>query len=381
MKLILRISLVVSLVAFFVYRITSPGETPYNYFSLLAESFANKTTIVEINAPHLNELIPIANNQYYVPFAPMPAIVMFLPTLFLGTILPQTIFAQITAVGVVFLSILNAYLISKNSKIALASGLLIAFGSGIWFMASVGSSWYFGQLVGIFFLTLAIFLKLKNYNSLFIGLALGAAYLARPHMILSLPFFLYKSTNLRKHFLILIMGILPFLLFNFFYNYTRFGVFYDKGYELIPGVLDEIWYEKGIFHLSYIPRQLKIMLFEMPLVEKEFPYIIPELRGMAFWLAFPAIFLLRKTNWNISNILVGFSGLLVLLPILMHGAPGFTQFGYRYANDILPLLLLPIVSSLQSTNLNYFSKLIIFVSILVNTWGVIMINVLKMYAI
>ena len=70
----------------------------------------------------------------------------------------------------------------------------------------------------------------------------------------------------------------PFILgvSTLFYNYVRFQSLTDFGYARIPGVLNEPWYNQGIFSIYYIPRQAYEMLFKSWETYSGFPYLAPE---------------------------------------------------------------------------------------------------------
>ena len=70
-----KLALLLSLFCFFIYFITSPGNTSYNYFTRLADAFLNQRYYLTEGPPWLNELIPIGNDRFFVAYAPMPAIV------------------------------------------------------------------------------------------------------------------------------------------------------------------------------------------------------------------------------------------------------------------------------------------------------------------
>ena len=64
---------------------------------------------------------------------------------------------------------------------------------------------------------------------------------------------------------------------------------------------------------------------------------------------------------------------LIAIPILMHGTYGFAQFGYRFAVDVHPFLFLILIYALPK-KLGKVHWLLLFLSILVNAWGVVWIN-------
>jgi hypothetical protein len=330
--------------------------------------------------PWLNELIPL-DGKYYVVFPPMPAIISIPFVFVLGDKFEQQFLAHMLGAGIAILTYLLAIKIRKNKSIALWMLLLSGFGTIIWFMSANGSVWYTGQLSAVFFLMASINEIFGKKRPLVVGLLFGAAYLSRIHIlfaVLPICFFLikgqiFKMNNL-KNIALIALGLSPFVLFNALYNFARFGVWWDKGYALIPGVLDEPWYEFGLVHPSYIPRHLKVMFTALPVFQKDFPYILPSLAGLATWITTPAFVFslfapIKKLAVRISIVAM----LLISIPIFMHGTTGFAQFGYRYILELYPFIFLILIHALPD-KLRSWHWALLLISILVNLWGVLWIN-------
>jgi hypothetical protein len=210
-----------------------------------------------------------------------------------------------------------------------------------------------------------------------IGVFLGGAYLSRVNLIVSFPFFLFLlyDKNWKRNFLLLFLGAAPFLGFNFYYNFIRFGTIFDKGYAIIPGVLSEPWYQKGLIHPSYIPRHLKIIFTELPKFQKSFPFVTPSWSGLAIWITTPAFIysLMARLKEKVTK--AGWiTILLVSLIIFSHGSTGFTQFGYRFAVDFYPFLILLTIKGVSKKGLKWHHWLLLVLGVLVNLWGVVWIN-------
>jgi len=347
----------------------------------LADAFANGRIYLLENPPWLNELIPGEQGKFFVAYPPMPAIVAFPFVVLLGQNFPQQVLAHLLGAGFAVLTSKLALKITNNKRVAIWIGFLAAFGNIIWFLAATGSSWYLGQVTAAFFLMAAIYETFSQKRSFLIGVFLGAAYLSRVHTILSLPFFAYlllgklalSKDNIKKLFWFL-LGLSPFLFFNAVYNFARFGVLWDKGYTLIPGVLDEPWYTLGLIHPSYIERHLKVIFTALPVLKNQFPYIFPSWEGLAIWLTTPAFIFALKAPFKKAIIKISLLAIaLISIPILLHGTYGFAQFGYRFAVDVYPFLFLILIYSLPK-KLRYYHWLLLAISILVNTWGVVWIN-------
>lgn len=226
-----------------VYYLTSAGKTPYDYFTRLAASFLKGKYYLTENPTWLNELIPEDQNKYFVVYPPMPAILSMPFVFILKDVFQQQYLAHLLGAGIVFLTIKLSLKIKKDMKLAIWSGLLVGFGTIIWYLSVTGSSWYLGQVASCFFLIAALNESLDKKRPSLVGALLGASYLSRLTTILSFPLFIYliKGKRKIKNIFKFALGILPFFMFNFFYNFIRFGTIFDKGYLLIPGVLNETW--------------------------------------------------------------------------------------------------------------------------------------------
>jgi len=369
--------ILIFIISFVVYYLTSSGKTPYDYFTRLAASFLKGKYFLTENPSWLNELIPAGQNKYYVVYPPMPAF-LSLPFVYIwGILFQQQYLAHLLGAGIVLLTINLSLKIKKNIKLAIWSGILVGFGTIIWFLSTSGSSWYLGQISACFFLLAALNESNGKKRPFLVGLFLGAAYLSRLPTILSFPLFVYliKGKKITKNIIKFGLGILPFLALNFLYNYIRFGTIFDKGYLLIPEVLDEIWYEKGLFNLSYIPRHLKIIFASFPIFQNQFPFIIPSWAGLSIWITTPAF--IYSFFSNIKERVVQISWLVIILislVIFSHGTTGFAQFGYRFAVDFYPFLIFLTIKGVSKGKLKTHHWILLIVSILVNLWGVIWIN-------
>lgn len=370
--------LVFGVIAFLTYQVTAPlGNTPHNYFVRLASAFLEGRYWIQENPPWLSELIPASQGRFYVPYPPMPA-VLLMPFVYIwGSNFPQQIFAHLVGAGIGITSGAIAYEITRKKVAAYWMALAVSFGSIIWFLSSVGSVWYTGQLVSCLFLSLAILSTLKNKSAALVGLMLGIAYLSRVHVILSFPVFVYllmKNGLTKRQVLGFIIVLGSFVCANFLYNYVRFGSIFDKGYFLIPGVLDEPWFSKGLAHPSYIPMNLKTMFWSFPKRVAGMPYIQPSWYGLSIWITSPfmvLIFLAKRTRETLAH----WTGALVIMAVvLMHGSNGFAQFGYRFAVDAYPFLVTLLAYSIKRTNMRWYHFVLLVVAFLVNIWGVLWIN-------
>jgi hypothetical protein len=361
---------------FLVYFLTGPVQpTPYNYFVRLANAFSHGQIYLTEAPPWLNELIPL-EGKYFVVYPPMPAILLLPFAFFLGPNLNQTLFSNfIGALNVILLFlILGKMKINKKAQIWLTA--LFAMGTNHWFLASIGSAWYLAHIVAVFFILLAIREILGSKRALFIGLFLGAAFWSRLPTILAFPFFavlLWQKNNLKPLFK-LALGVAFFVCLNFLYNFIRFQTIFDVGYTLIPGVLNEPWSKLGLFNVHYLPRHLKILFLKLPLFSHSFPYLKPSNEGLALWLTTPAFIFALKAKIRQKIVWAAWLAIfLIAIPNLIHSTVGFSQFGYRFAMDFTPFLILLTAIGIKQ-KLKWYHQFLIITGIIINFWGVLWIN-------
>lgn len=309
----------------------------------------------------------------------MPAIILTPFVFIFGQNFQQQYLAHIIGAAIVVLTFKLSLTVKNDYKLAMWSALTISLGSIIWFLSSVGSSWYLGQITACFFLTAALVESLNKKREFLVGVFLGATYLSRPHCILSIFLFIFLLKNRLKNIKKLVRFFTPmaiFILLDFVYNYLRYQVPWNKGYFLIPGTLSEPWFAKGIVHINYIKEDLKVAFLGLPLFLNHPPYIKPSWAGLAIWITTPAFILglWSKFKETITKFL-WFSVLLIFLVVGAHGGTGFAQFGYRFAVDFYPFLTLLMIKGVSNQKgPQWYHWIMLVWAIIVNLWGVIWIN-------
>lgn len=366
-----------TLTTFFFYAISSSGKTEYDYFTRLGDSFLHGKYYLQKSEPWLNELIPIKDNKFAVVYPPAPAIIAMPFIAIFGSNFEQQILSWIMGALTAFLWGLIAYQKSKNKFTSLWVFLVVAFGNITWYMSSVGSVWYLGQITAYFFITLSIYESLNKKRLGLIGFYFGMAVLSRLQVVLAFPLIVYLNRDRLRHwksFVIFIVEVSLFGVIYCLYNYLRFNSFFQTGYSLIPGVLDEPWYGGSIFKYSNIISNLKVMFTSMPRYSAEFPYLTPSWGGLAIWITSPIFIYVLPFKKTLQNIITLLSIFLIAIVIFTHGGTGFTQFGYRYAVDFYPLIFLLIVENLTNSKIKWHHIFLLTISVLINLWGVVCIN-------
>ena len=376
------------LLTFVVYYLTGEGgATPYNNFVRLADAFLKGRLHFVTDVSWL-ELVPLEGKHYVVP-PPLPAILILPVVAIRGLSTNQTLISIFFGSINVSLAYVVAKTLTQNRGVQIWSTAMFGFGTIHWWVATAGGVWTFSQTISVTFLFIAILLTLNKNHPFLIGLSLGASYWTRLTTILSLPFFLiythdrwYKPFNIHNilnriniRFLFFLgLGIAIFIFLNAIYNYARFETPFDISYYLIPGILEEPWYQKGIFDISYIPRHLKVIFWGLPKLIDEYPYIVPSWNGMAIWITTPAfIYAFRAGIRNKLSVGCWLSIILIALVNFSHGTWGFSQFGYRFAVDFYPFLFLLTVKGIGD-NIKWHHKILIILGIIVNLWGVLWIH-------
>lgn len=191
--------------------------------------------------------------------------------------------------------------------------------------------------------------------------------------------------KLNQIFKLITLPLVSLALFGF-YNYYRFGNFLDTGYGYIPETFPGLIAAKeyGLFSLKHLPGNLYILLFKSPepiyldnfSFVLKFPYLEASKWGMGIFFTSPVLVYLilaqLKERYVLSSLIT--TGILLIVPLTFYGM-GIWQYGYRYALDIYPFLLL-ILGSIFKKEMPFLAKCLIVCGIIFNLlfmysiWGV-----------
>ena len=392
------IALIFFFLAFLVYFLTQPKiENPFNYFIYLSEAFLSGRLNV-VDTPFYFEELINKNGKFYTIYPPMPALLLIPFVAIWGKVFSQVLASLI--LGAVNVSLVYFLMRRLTEKLDIQIWMTVLFGFGTiyWYTAGIGSVWYLAQIASLFFLILAIYETFGARRPLLIGLLLGASYWSRIPVILSLPFFLIMLSDqwlirertgsiLRririKPILFLFAGVGVFVLLNFLYNYLRFGSPFDVAYSLheISAAKERVspWFNKGLFNLSYLKHHLYVFLLHPPAIIDTWPYIVPSKAGLSVLITTPIFIFAFFAGIRSRFSLACWSAILpIALLIFTKSGTGWTQFGYRYALDFYPFLLLLTFKGIGS-EIKWYHKLLIIIGVLVNLWGVLFINKFEWY--
>ncbi len=399
--------------------ILPPGVDNAHYFYLAQNLVQGKLSVD--NIPSYYPDLVTWQGHTFLPLGPLPGVLLipFLPLFLLGV--------QLVWVGYLFTA-LNVWLFYRVlgqvgvSDEARKWALLLFFGGTAYLsIAVIGSSYFFAHITTLTFMLAAITEALGKRRPIVIGLLLGLAAMVRLTAIFSLPFFLWllwrpkedtveaaiqtsdrdtlskqgAKTNQAQRFLLgavgLLIGLVGPLLILGLYNYLRFGSFLESGYNLaILGYtpLREAR-EYGLFSLVHIPKNLVMMLFQGPLPYPSqnapillFPYMVPSPWGMGLLYTSPALLYAFRNKVKDTVTRAAILGAVFgMLPIITYYGVGWIQFGFRYALDFLPFVLI-LAARGFSYSMSRFSKGLVLAGVAVCLWGstflLIWINAIKL---
>jgi hypothetical protein len=372
------------------------------YFNHLADAFLNGKLYLA-QPPSTHDLTQY-HERWYVPFPPLPALLM-IPWVALSglpnvqTVLFCAIFGALN-VTLVYL-LLEALSQHGWSKLSTTDNLwltaLFGLGSVHWYMATTGSVWFVAQICTVTFVALAVWMAVQvspgRGSAWLAGLALGLAIVGRPNVALTWPLLLgIAAMHLRtKEGQIAwsawvswaIASAVPLGLAVaglLIYNNARFGNPLEFGYvgENVADKLKDALHTYGQFNLHYAAKNFWAMWLAGLQWDPKLNFWKPDGEGMSLFFTTPAIIYLAHSFKNprgraplVIGAWVAFVLLLILL--LLYYNTGWYQFGYRFSLDfMLPVMVLLAVAA--GERISWSMRTLILVGILVNLYGVIWWN-------
>jgi hypothetical protein len=394
-NLILALVLAVGLIYFF----SNPNpQNFYDYTFRVADNMLRgQIGFTEKPASWLNEFVPFEENWYSV--FPLGAVIMMTPFALLkvsGLIkeMPAAFIAALSASVICLFLFLIAKRYEMSWRKRILMTLAVLFGTWMWTNETFAGAWQLALGFAMIGELGAIYFTVYDRKPFLAGLFFAMAFGNRTENLLTAPIFMFllfysqKSQVLslesegqiadsQKHLSVkktkkqkkkkpkqsLKSSVLkvkaelirdprsairdlakfcavPFVLgvLTLIYNYVRFDSFTDFGYARIPGVLEEPWYNHGIFSYHYIPGQAYEMLFKLWESKPTFPYLVPNGFSNSILFSSPFLFLLLRNGWRVKTLkYISWLAVVVLTILLwIHGNSGGWQFGYRYAMILLP---------------------------------------------
>ncbi|MBA2719593.1 MAG: hypothetical protein H0U52_10180 [Chloroflexi bacterium] len=320
-------------------------------FFYLADAFLHGRVWLDVRLGYQDVILQ--DGHPYVPFAPFPAVALMPIVALVGPAVADQWETGINAalaaasVGLAWWFTGRAGVRSLIDRFWLV--LLLGFSTQIWWVTTRGGVWHTGHLVATI-LTMACLVELwGSRRAWLIGLLAGAAFMTRAPLAFAIPFYALLLGGDRiweprrwpwRAWVELAAGVLPSLVFFFWYNAARFGSPLESGYAL--ALLPE-WLENqrklGLFSTAHIGMNLEYLFVKMPRQIAEFPFFRPDGLGMSIFITSPGLLYASRAPWRSSRTwwLAG-AALLVLIPTLLYYGGGWLQYGYRYALDSIPFV-------------------------------------------
>ncbi len=320
---------------------------------------SGRIALTDVPPSWLNEFVPLAGKWYSV--FPLGSVLSVIPFAAAGNMvsapdMPAPLIAGLLASAISLFLFLIALRYDLTWPKRILMVLAIVFGTWMWTNVTFGGAWQLalgfamlGQLGAIYF---SIYKPKPVWAGVFFALAFGN----RTEVLLTAPILIFlllcstqpkfpvtklKSYTTKKSLkTIAAFCAIPVLLgiCTLWYNSARFGSPLDFGYARIPGVLEEPWYDHGIFSTHYIPRQAKEMLLKS--WERTPESVLPRPSGFSssILISSPFLLLLFRAKMKNKTLIVASWVAIAVLTILLwiHGNSGGWQFGYRYAMELLP---------------------------------------------
>jgi hypothetical protein len=376
---------VVSFLIFLLSARTFDAGRPDLFY--LADAFLHGGVTIPPLGPY--DVVPAAGGKVYVPFGPFPAVVMMPLVWVIGPAQAdrwQPIVNSVIAaadVGLAFWLARRAGVTGIGTRLWIAT--LLGFSTAIWWVTTRGGVWHTGHLIATFLTLCALIETFGRRRPLLLGLLGGAAFLTRAPLAFALPFYAVvlgprpgyaawwqpQSWPIRS-WVALGLGVLPSIVFFFWYDWVRFGSPFESGYALatLPDWLIALRAE-GLFSVSHLGMNLDYLFLHRPNLIPEFPFFRPDGFGLSVILTSPALGLAIRAPWR-SGLAraLAVTALLVLLPSLLYYGGGWLQYGYRYALDSIPFVLALCALAAARRGLGWGWRLAITFGFVVNLAGV-----------
>ena len=176
-----------------------------------------------------------------------------------------------------------------------------------------------------------------------------------------------------RRWFVLGLGVLPALVFFFWYNLDRFGNPLESGYALatLPPFLEALR-EQGLFGLVHVPMNLDYLFIHLPQIIPEPPFFRPDTLGMSVFITSPGLLYAIRTDWrNPKSWWLFGATVAVLIPTLLYYGGGWLQYGYRYFLDSVPFVIaLCGLAAAYRGHIGFGWKILIAFGVLVMALGV-----------
>jgi hypothetical protein len=360
--------LIAGLAYLVVPRFTTERFPQDGHFPRFAAAFLRGGLSIPVTGdPYQNvsELIPSADGtRVYCPYPPVPAILLMPFVAIWGPLLSiKTACRVASLVDVLLVDLVLARLPTKLGRPPLSPvnrsmlTLFFALGSPVWHSSYMGGDWHYAHSVAMGGMLLALWEFCGKNRPLLIGAFVSLALCTRPTAAFTAVFFLIpllRGKSIKQAVLLMTIPIVSVGLLAA-YNHARFGAASDFGYSrmILMGWGQEMMTRYGQFHPHFIPINAFYFFVAPPwtVAEGGFAGFGYSPLGMSLFIGSPlTIYALIALVRERKNRLVTDAAICVavcLVPLLLYFNTGFWQFGHRFGQDYLPVLMLLIVAGMK----------------------------------
>lgn len=331
--------------------------------------------------------------RYFMSFPPGPSVLMMPLAAVWGYQVNDVLFTIFFAA----LNVMLMYILLRKLSVGGRSGrarddnlwLTVLFGFGtvhLW-TAVLGQVWFTALIVGLTFALLYILCAIDAKHPFWAGLFLAMAFATRTPLLFTCVFFFafvfFPGGKWRKDdwpgaFKKLALFCAPCLVIGLsllWMNAIRFESLSEFGHTyLAAGGLKRIQ-QYGLFNIHFLSKNLSAMLTLLPRFQPEAPFIVVSKHGMSMLLSTPVFFYLFMPEARESQqdkfwyrLLWG-TVAVTALPGLFYQNTGYAQYGFRFALDYMPYLIL--ILAVGRRPLSRLFKFLVLVGILVNAFGAV----------
>jgi uncharacterized membrane protein len=359
--------------------VSSSHRNAGQQFVYLAQSFLHGHTNFQNLPPVLRGDTVLWHGRYYWPLGAFPA-VLLMPFVAFFNILGKTFYIQYLQTPLIVVIIWQAYSLARKLRYksfdSILIGIIYLVGTPVIGISIASGSTYFAHIV----VTCLLLWCLNEYwgkkrwwllGSLTGCLLLTRATSAAVGIFLILELWRNSPKEHRQRlmaWLSLLGPIIAAVTLQLAYNFARFHNLREQGYSIQilsnPGLIQARSY--GLFSLLHVPANLYYMLINAPTpvfrdnlshVLKP-PYLVPGHWGLSLFVTSPFLlylFTLKRRAFDSQSCHLLIAAGASCLAIITYYGIGYSQFGYRYALDFLPLIFVLFLLKYRETH-SYLSQ-------------------------
>ena len=360
-------------------------STPYNNYVLLADALRHGHAWIDFPGDYIDALL--YDGKRYVIQGPMPALLLVPFAFVWGKALNQTLLATVlgaVAVGAGW-ELFRRLGASVASRVWLS--LFLFAGTDLWWTASLGDVWFVAHTSAVCFTLLALVEIAGKRRAWLVALWAVCAAESRFPLIVAFPVYAYllalddlrggrwlpsSAAAALRRLAPAAYTLVPAALLWVWYNEARWGRWSDIGFAAWyarPEVGG--WYGGGSeFQLRFVADQLNAFFVQLPTFKPTYPYVVPEIWGVALPWTSPALLLALFARRPAPLVAALWAAtLLVAAPSFFYYATGFAQFGMRHALDFEPFLV-ALMALATAAWMPVWGAVLCAYSAAVGTWGV-----------